>query len=132
MLIGGLATVIWDTWLYQQIGKFHAKRASRRRNQDEERTTEENPSASIRLEEQSNDPSTRGLQRRTQATTSKDGAPTAPSEAGTSGSATEESGRNGVTTPATDTTTHGIPVKLGVCIIVGFFSRYAAPFPGLC
>lgn len=126
MVVGGVSTVIWDVWLLQKIGKLRAKWARKKRGNDEERSTEENGhTGSIPLEEQSRDRPVEGVQRRAQASASKDRISTEQTEPAST-SSIGEAGRDGRqrtdTAPTVaDTTTHGIPVKLGICIIAGFF-----------
>ncbi|ORY02451.1 chromate ion transporter-like protein [Clohesyomyces aquaticus] len=127
MVIGGLATVVWDTWFQQQVGKLRAKWRKRKQNPD--RNTEGNePVESVPLEGRTQAGNPDGVHRRPQAAGSKDeiavegtDRPQAASVAETSRADESNSGSVAVA----DTTTHGIPVKLGVTIIATFLISFA-------
>jgi hypothetical protein len=124
ILVGAVVTVIWDTWLQQQIGKIRARRARRERSGDVG-AVEANDAASISVGDHPRGHPTEGLQRRTQASTSVELTTSERTETDASSSAlrTDNDLQPATTVARTDTTTHGIPVKLGICIIAAFLSR---------
>ncbi|KAF2692014.1 putative chromate ion transporter [Lentithecium fluviatile CBS 122367] len=123
ILIGAFVTVIWDTWLQQQVGKIQAKRARRKR--EEAGAVEANPIESVSIDEQSRERPAEGIQRRTQATTSIELSASERTDTGAGRSAQgTDDGLQPGTAERTDTNTHGIPVKLGVGIIAGFLVSF--------
>jgi hypothetical protein len=118
ILVGAVVTVIWDTWLQQQIGKIRARRARKERSGDVG-AVEANDAASISVGDHPREHPTEGLQRRTPASTSVERMET---DASSSALRTDNDLQLETTVARTDTTTHGIPVKLGICIIAAFLS----------
>src|SRR5262245_41096220 len=47
---GGVATVVWDLWLRQKIGKLRVQRARKRNSADEERIVQNSNDRSVTLE----------------------------------------------------------------------------------
>ena len=132
IVIGGVVTVIWDTWLRQKIGKLRAK--WRRRRENPEASAEENVQMeSIPIDEEHRK-SSDGVQRRAGAASgsiSKDRISIEElnnrrGENGghrVAGTETMESTSAPEPAPVADTTTHGIPVKVGLTIIACFFRK---------
>jgi chromate transport protein ChrA len=125
ILIGGLATLSWDIWLLQKVGRLRAKL---RRKMSSESAEESQPVATPIPERQA---TATGVQRRTQATTSKDRTSTEQTEAGPSNIRTtatsldrDDAIRASESTPITDTKTHSIPIKIGISIIAVFFTSF--------
>ena len=123
MLIGGLATVIWDGWLRQQIGKTRAK-LQRGRSDPEQMVEESNARDSIPLEGRSQPAN--GMHRRTDAPSMSrtSGTISAPDNAVDKQGAESDRTREENVVPHTDMVSHAIPVKLGLCIIAGFFGAH--------
>ena len=129
ILIGGVATVVWDAWLRQRIGKLRTKwQAKRRRAARNERGDAEgaNASQNIPLEEHTQAASAGLTQRKPQAESSGGRISTELEPAGQSpfaaGSAQGDAESTEVA-PIADTQTHNISVKLGIALIVGFLSK---------
>lgn len=127
ILIGGVATVVWDVWLQQRVGKLRAKwEAKRRRARNEGGDAEDgNAPQSIPLEERTQAALSELTQRKPQAEGSKGRASTEQEPAGQNpfdnGSA-QGGAESTEVVPVADTQTHNISVKLGISLIVGFLS----------
>jgi len=122
IFIGAVVTVIWDTWLQQQIGKIQAKRASRKAGENVE-AVEASNIESVAVEEQPQESPVEGLQRRTTQATTSELSTSEQMETVASSSAlrpNEDSQARAGAAMRTDTTTHGIPVKLGIGLIATF------------
>jgi len=130
IVIGGATTLVWDIFLQQKIGKLRAKW---RRRKSKERNAEETIAAeSIALEELPTVQSDQSVQKRAQATASKDHI--SIEEAGPSSISNEMPSQSNAPSIAdkilvADTTTHGIRVKLGLTIIVAFLRTYPLVLP---
>jgi hypothetical protein len=126
IVIGGFATVVWDIWLRQQVGKLRAKRERKRRDarSDTERVIEGPEPETTAVPEARTREGAEGLQRRTPATGSKDDIPIETPDA--RASRTEEtqtrSASNETPTAVADMDSHAIPTKVGISIIAGFLS----------
>lgn len=119
-MIGGIITLVWDIWLQRKIGKLRTKWS--RRNENTQRSAEEEISTqSIALEERSHGDQIQSVQRRGQSATSKDHIST--EQAGPAPATEPSRGDEGDVAPVADTTTHGIPVKLGLTIIAAFLRK---------
>lgn len=125
IIVGGIATLVWDLWLQQKVGKLRTK-LKRRKNIE---SAEESQPTATAIPERQETPI--GLQRRTQAGASKERASGEHTEAGPSNiqATVQQSGRDdgsGVSdsTPTADTITHSIGVKIGISIIVFFFVTF--------
>ncbi|KAF2876931.1 chromate transporter [Massariosphaeria phaeospora] len=122
IVIGGIATLIWDNFLGQKIRKLRADWNRKRRNSNDQRAAEESEAIeSVRMEDQP----TNTVQRRNPPPSSKEQITAEPTNAGPS-SSTAGLAHEGVESaaPIADTTTHGIPVKVGVAIIAAFFVSF--------
>lgn len=125
ILIGGVATIIWDVWLQQMVGKMRAKwEAKRRRARNEGGDAEGfNTSPSIPLKEHAQAAPAKLTQRKPQAEGSKGHASTEQDPAGqhpfANGSACEGA-ESAESAPVADTETHNISVKMGISLILGF------------
>ncbi|KAF2000226.1 chromate ion transporter-like protein [Amniculicola lignicola CBS 123094] len=126
VVIGGIVTMLWDVYFCQVFGKLQAK--WRRKKENPDRAAEEsNAGESIALEETPSQQPAEGLQRRSQASTAK---ARLSHEEAHSGRRSPDEEPSQSTAEATqpnavaDTTTHGIPIKLGIAIIVGFFVSF--------
>ncbi|RMZ92558.1 hypothetical protein DV736_g222, partial [Chaetothyriales sp. CBS 134916] len=117
IVAGGIVTVIWDSWLRQQIGKARAKWVARRDRSTPESARQE-ADESIELPERStrsNQDGISGVQRRhvaAQASTNFQPAP-----------------RTNDTAPVaevdrTDVKSYAIPIPIGLTIIAGFFATF--------
>jgi chromate transport protein ChrA len=128
ILVGAIVTILWDTWLQQQIGKIQTRRARRRAGEDAG-AVEANNVESVSLEDLTRPSPAAGLQRRTQATTSVELSAGERIDTATDSPASRsnESSQTGPIPTRTDTTTHGIPVKLGIGIIAAFLGPYHTP-----
>ena len=115
MLLGGLATVIWDGWMSQKIGKVRAK--LKRRKHDPEGTAEETGAAdSVPLEERVE--SQNGIQRRNAtAESTKSGLPpeTLPHSSADSTRPQPAQTEN--------TSDHSIRIRVGIVITALFFGN---------
>ncbi|EON69537.1 hypothetical protein W97_08797 [Coniosporium apollinis CBS 100218] len=126
ILIGGLATVTWDCWLRQRIGKFQAKLKQTRSNPQRE-AEESTATDSIPLEEQTS--ASDGVQKRAAASLGK---------AHTSGGITVPLASSSNKMPPvdqpvstgeqlhTDMNSHAIRVKWGLLIVMAFFASFIA------
>ncbi|OCK81585.1 chromate ion transporter [Lepidopterella palustris CBS 459.81] len=130
MLIGGLATVIWDGWLRQRIGKLRTN-LQRRKAHPQREAEESAPIESVALEEQQEPSNSEAVQRRAATSSSKGRISTELSEA----NITRDNQKGDLNTapvnsediaPAADTSAHAIPVKWGICIIVVFLATFIA------
>ncbi|KAF2837856.1 putative chromate ion transporter [Patellaria atrata CBS 101060] len=132
IVIGGIATVIWDIWLQQRINKIKRKLKKRKENRD--RLAEESDAGiSVELRENQN-PTAEGLQRRAPASSAKaepagtfqsvEDNDIRPSVTGRDHNFTQEEVQN--PPPAPDTKAHAISWKWGISIIVGFFATFFA------
>lgn len=125
ILIGGVATAIWDVWLQQSVGKMRANwRSKNRRAKGQEGDVERTRSSqSIPLEEHAKAASTNLTQRKPQAEGSDRPASTERNIAGQD-SFTNDSARGGAASteaaPIADTKTHSISVRLGLSLVTGF------------
>lgn len=128
IIIGGLATAVWDTWLLQRVSKARAYlRARRRRARDEGGDCEEvNASDSVQPTEQSRDAPTELAQRQSQAGGLKHRAPAGQASPGPEPAKTNSVREGEASTepnPVADTKTHNISVKMGISLIVGFLGK---------
>ncbi|KAK6387464.1 hypothetical protein LTS17_000733 [Exophiala oligosperma] len=122
IIAGGIATVIWDLWLRQQIRKLKAKRAAKKREQSQ--PPEPPEPASVEANEPTNIPESNtqprqqgsGVQRRHAVQTSSHTVPGPKTEAP---QRTEEVDR-------TDMKSYAIPVIIGLTIIAAFFASFIA------
>jgi hypothetical protein len=127
ILIGGVATIIWDVWLQQKVGKLRAKWETKRtRARNEGGDAEEvNTSQSIPLKAHTQAAPAELTQRKLQAEGSKGRASTeqepARQDLFENGSA-REGAESIEAAPVADTKTHNISVTLGISLIVGFLS----------
>ena len=115
MLLGGLATVIWDGWMSQKIGKVRAK--LKRRKHNPEGTAEETGAAdSVPLEERVE--SQDGIQRRTATAESRKSDPSAETLPHSSADSTRPQ-------PAQteNTSDHAIRIRVGIVITALFFGN---------
>jgi len=113
--LGGIATVIWDSWLDQQIGKLRAS-WRRKRRPDGPAPTLEQPTDNILLEERGE--TADGIQRRTTAVKASSGAidtTTLPRRS------TEPLSINLEALPSS--TSYSIRPKTGFIIVALFFSK---------
>ncbi|KAJ4353831.1 uncharacterized protein N0V89_005561 [Didymosphaeria variabile] len=129
MAIGGAATVIWDVWLRQRVGKIRARyavRRRRRRSRTEDGIAEETaaaqhvpPGDQLQLERPA------AVKRRPQVENSTDRILPVEEGVGPSRSAecrnTEEMAK---ATPVTDIRTYNLSIKIGISVIVGFFLSF--------
>lgn len=125
ILIGAAVTVLWDTWLQQQVGKIKARRA-RRRASENVGATEANSVGSVPLQVQSHERPVEGLHQRNQATSSME-LRTNDRTGIAAGSPAPRSNHSWVEAEVptrTDTTTHGISLKYGIGIIAAFLGWY--------
>jgi hypothetical protein len=128
ILTGGIATVVWDVWLQQRIGKLLTKwQTKRRRARRNEGGDVEgiNASQSIPLEEHTQ-AALSGLNQRKPQVQSSGGRISTEQEPSRqslfdTGSAQGGAGNTEVA-PIADTQTHNISIKLGISLIVGFLS----------
>lgn len=128
ILIGGVATIVWDVWLQQQIGKLRTRwEAKRRRAASNQGGDVEgvDTAQSIPLEGQTPmDPP--GLtQRKPQVENSGNRISMGqePLEQSPSDAVLAQGGAESTNVvPVADTQTHNISVKLGISLIVGFLS----------
>ncbi|KAF2797033.1 chromate transporter [Melanomma pulvis-pyrius CBS 109.77] len=118
--IGGVITLVWDIWLLRKIGKLRAK--WRRRNSNTQSAEEEISTQSIALEERPEGDQIQSVQRRGQSATSKDHISMEQANPAPAAEPSRDDG--GDVTPVADTTTHGIPVKLGITIIATFLLSF--------
>jgi hypothetical protein len=129
IVIGGFATLVWDTFLQQRVGKLRAKWDRRRRdsNSDTERVVESSEAETTPLPQAHTRDGAEGLQRRTPVTGSRSSLPVEAADSGPSRTAVAEtrsnSDNNGNAAPVADTASHAIPIKIGVSIIAAFFSE---------
>ncbi|KAJ4991708.1 chromate transporter [Stagonosporopsis vannaccii] len=130
ILTGGVATVFWDVWLQQRIGKLRARwEAKRRRAARDEGGDAEgvNASQNIPLEGHTQTalpgltqrkPHVEGLGGR--ISTGQEPTGQSPFDAGLAQGGAEST----VEVPVADTQTHNISVKLGISLIVGFMMSF--------
>lgn len=128
--MGGIATVVWDIWLSQKVGKAKAKwESKRRRARDEAGDAEETvASQDVQSAQELHIQRPGAVKRRAQGGSSTDRiiAEEAPSE---SGQVRDRTGTEsaGALSPspshAVDIKTHNISVKLGVSLIAAFFGK---------
>lgn len=129
IVIGGIATVTWDTWLRQQVDKFKAKRERKRREATStERTVEEIQPVDMVHREGSTREGAEGLQRRTPVSGEKEDVSggTSTNNGAVSTAPTRESASVSETAAApvgADMVTHAISVKVGISIIAAFFGK---------
>jgi chromate transport protein ChrA len=124
IVIGGVTTVIWDTWLHQKIGKLRAGYAAKRRRARDEAGDAEEVTATQTIQ-----PSIEMQVKRPEAVKRRNhlgaSADQIPQEVGESHSderrSTEEIVENA---PVADTNTHNFSVKIGVLLIVGFILSF--------
>ncbi len=117
--IGGMATLIWDVWLRQKVGKFRASYAARRRRVrseagDAEETVLPTFETDLRRPEE--------VRRRPQAGNSTDRIIPVEEEEIDASIPTDR--RITRVAPVIDTQTHNISTKLGISLIVGFFLSF--------
>ncbi|PWW76196.1 hypothetical protein C7212DRAFT_363442, partial [Tuber magnatum] len=123
MAIGGIITIFWDLWGRAKFGRMRAR--FNRKNRNEQREAEESTASGAVPLETRNPTRDGGLQRRVASRAEASGADTAP----TTGDSAEEIIPEADATPqpqGIDTTSHGIPVKVGILIIIGFFVSFIA------
>ncbi|KAF2017690.1 chromate ion transporter-like protein [Aaosphaeria arxii CBS 175.79] len=122
ILIGGIATAIWDVWLHRVVGKMRAKREAKRQRRNAPDAERLDVAPSVPLEENTQ-AHTANLARRKQQVESSQGQTTTEPD-----STANSSGREGPDTvesaPVTDTKTHNISVKVGLTLIVGFLVSF--------
>ena len=123
MALGGIATVLWDCWARQQVGKLRARLKRRKTDSNPERTAEESDvgDKSIRLEDRPQENA--AVQRRTNASTSNDSPAAAMTPHSPSAESDVAKGQGEEVTPGTDMVSHAIPVRVGISIIVVFFGK---------
>lgn len=131
IVIGGFATLVWDTWLQQRVGKLRAKWRRRRGEENVQREAEESRPAEAVDSGEAVREAPEGLQRRNQASSSKDHVQTLRTESGP-GQPMASMTRNDADeietpVPVADTTTHGIRVRIGISIIVAFSGNSIFP-----
>jgi hypothetical protein len=131
IVIGGFATLIWDTWLQQKVGKLKAKWERRRRARNTERTAEEPEPVEMVVPEDTRQ-GAEGLQRRTPATASKESVSDPGPSNVRSVAGRDSDDTNGNTATGADMTTHAIPIKTGVAIIAAFFSKFSSSSHASC
>jgi chromate transport protein ChrA len=131
IVVGGLVTIVWDTWMQQKIGKMRAGYAARRRRAHNEGGDAEETTAtpSIPLAEDLQVRRPEAVKRKAHAGSSADHTADhiAPLEKEVIPSRSDDrrSTENKVeVTPATDTKTHNLPVKVGISLIVGFLLSF--------
>ncbi|KAF2198291.1 chromate ion transporter-like protein [Delitschia confertaspora ATCC 74209] len=128
ILIGGVTTVIWDVWLQQKIGKIKAK--WRRKRESRDSSTEERIQMDSVAIVDPQPHSSEAIQRRPAVIASEDLLKIQRVEKGErwqtssiTGSRTRSHNQE-QSAPVADTTTHGIPVKVGLLIIVAFLASF--------
>ncbi|KAF2747666.1 chromate ion transporter-like protein [Sporormia fimetaria CBS 119925] len=124
IVIGGLATVLWDLWLAQKIGKLRTKWNRRRQDASREMAAQE-PEPIEMTQARDSRPENEGLQRRT-ATGNLKGtmagaAPEGDSNEAAGSSSIASAPSSSSQREVADTRTHAIPWKVGIGIIVVFF-----------
>jgi chromate transport protein ChrA len=125
--VGGLVTVVWDTWLRQQIGKLRAGYAAkRRRTKNEAGDAEESTSTQdIPLAEGLQVTRPEAVKRKAYAGSSNDRILPAEEDAGPSRIPEQHSEQEVVEVPTpTDTKIHNIPMKIGLSLIGGFILSF--------
>ncbi len=130
MAIGGFVTVLWDCWARQKVTKLRADLRRKRRNSNPERQAEESNGGATSVEMEQQGPASDGVQRRTAGIPSVKDAPlaqTAPDATGELDPPSDRKAQGEDITPATDTVSHAIPIKVGIAIIVCFFSEESYP-----
>ncbi|PSN63164.1 chromate ion transporter-like protein [Corynespora cassiicola Philippines] len=126
ILIGGIATLVWDLWLQQKIGKLRSKWDRKRRERNGSREAEESTGIEV-VPVRGRDIGSTGetVQRRSVATASSNRVSSEQANAGPSNSTAGLAQNDTEQTVSTaDTTTHGLPIKVGVAIIVAFFVSF--------
>ncbi|KAF1995995.1 chromate ion transporter-like protein [Amniculicola lignicola CBS 123094] len=127
IVIGGAATVIWDVWLRQKVGKIRASYAAKRRRARTEGGDAEETAATqdVPPAEQLQLKRPEAVKRRPQAGNSTDRILPVEEEIGPSRSAERRSTKEiARATPVTDTQTHNISIKIGLSLIVGFLLSF--------
>lgn len=122
IVIGGATTVIWDIWLKQRVGKARARYAAKRRRAINEGGDAEEVATTQSIPVEVRRPET--VKRRAQVGASTDHILAEQTEAGPSGTGErrgEEDATNTFVTPAVDTRTHKISIKVGLSLAAGFF-----------
>ncbi|KAI1628249.1 chromate transporter, partial [Exophiala viscosa] len=125
--IGGLMTVTWDLWLHQVVGKAQAKWQRRRRaalhpgGLVEQNISRREPVELTTRNPTSSGPSTETLHRRHDSVIQQS----------TTHPRTTETGEHQRTSTVpnqreTDTQSHAIPIRAGLCIIAAFFASFIA------
>lgn len=125
IIIGGIATLLWDVWLQQKIGKLWAK--WKRRSTNTGRAEESATAGSVTINERLREGTAEGLQRRVPATILHSRGSDERTDAGPSNSMPLQQDAavdHARATPVTDTSTHGIPVKTGAVIIGAFLVSF--------
>jgi chromate transport protein ChrA len=111
MLLGGLATVIWDGWLNRKIDM--AKKKLKRREQDLERIEETGANESVQLEERED--SQNGIQRR-----SVTAGPPKPDQHQATPPHTAMDGAHLQSIRTEDFSNHAIRIRIGIAIVIVF------------
>jgi len=124
VVLGGIVTSIWDVWLSRAIGKLRARRARRVRESNGTGVVETHPGDDIELTQPA-PKKTVDLQHRSNAAAGPASMPLPitspePAQAATSNTVIQTDS-NPI---STDMSSHGIPVSIGVCIIVVFFGLF--------
>lgn len=128
IIVGGIVTVLWDTWLAQKVGKLKAKwETKRRRARDEAGDAEETiapentqPTQQLQIRRPE------AVKRRVQASSSTGRIAPEEGDPGSGRADSQRSTEHDTTlgpAPVADVKTHNISVKLGVSLIIGFFSK---------
>ncbi|KAH6620052.1 chromate ion transporter-like protein [Boeremia exigua] len=125
IVVGGVITVLWDTWLAQKVGKAKAKLESKRRRArdevgDAEETAASQDSQPVQ-EPQVQRPE--AVKRRAQGGSSTDRI-VAASERSQPDNRRSAEFETTDSTPVADIKTHNISIKLGVSLIAGFFASF--------
>lgn len=127
MVIGGVASVTWDCWLQQRIGKMRA-RFQRRKAVNAQDVEEVESTTSVPLEDSSGTKTETATQRRAATPASRPAeAPVlthAQRAAVLESSYGMNTSRSRVAQASTDTNYHAIPVKWGLSIIAAFFATF--------
>jgi len=123
--VAGLATVIWDTWLRSFIGRIAQKRRDKRRGTQEDVTAQAErglPETTLPTHTKSEEPTQ--LQRRSGTARASSDVELVDRNDQDDKSTTQEK----ITPPPTVRTEsgHGVPVKIGISLIVIFFLIFTA------
>ena len=129
IVIGGAATVLWDTWLAQKVGKAKAKYESKRkRARDEAGDAEEIiPSQDVQPAQELQVRRPEAVKRRVQTGSSADhiaAEEISPSEPDRPDSRRNAESETASIAPVADVKTHNISIKVGVSLVAGFFGEY--------